>query len=88
MTEGTGEKGLVPFNMSQVQWQPKNDAGMCDSGIGSMRGEEGSRRTPKSIGMIMNKIDDSEFKMCKMSATDYMEFTGISGYYQFEFDTA
>ena len=70
MTEGTGEKGLAPFNMSQVQWQPENDAGMCDSGIGSMHGEEGSRRTPKSIGKIMNKIDDLEFKMHKMSTSD------------------
>ena len=70
MTEGTGEKGLAPFTMSQVQWQPKNDAGMCDSGIGSMHGEEGSRRTPKSIGKIMNKIDDLEFSLCKISSTD------------------
>ena len=70
MTEGTGEKGLAPFNVSQVQWQPENDGGMCDSGIGSMHGEEGSRRTPKSIGKIMNKIDDLEFKMCKMSTSD------------------
>ena len=58
MTDGTGEKGLAPFNISQVQWQPENDAGMCDSGIGSMHSDEGSRRTPKSTGKIMNKIDD------------------------------
>ena len=70
MTEGTGEKGLAPFTMSQVQCQPKNGAGMCDSGIGSMCSEEGSRRTPKSIGKIMNKIDDLEFSLCKISSTN------------------
>ena len=70
MTDGTGEKGLAPFNMFQVQWQPENDARMCDSGIGSMHSDEGSRRTPKSIGKIMNKIDDLEFRMCKMSTSD------------------
>ena len=70
MTGGTGEKGLAPFHISQVQWQPENDARMCDSGIGSMHSDEGSRSTPKSIGKIMNKIDDSEFRMCKMSTSD------------------
>ena len=25
LTKGTGEKGLAPFNMSQMQWQPEND---------------------------------------------------------------
>ena len=69
MTDGTGEKGLAPFNTSQVQWEPENDAGMCDSGIGSMHSDEGSRNTPKSIGKIMNKIDDLEFRMCKMSTS-------------------
>ena len=70
MTEGIGEKGLAPFNMSQVQWQPENDAGMCDSDLGSMCGEEESRRTPKSIGRIINKIDDLEFKMWNMSTSE------------------
>ena len=70
MTEGTDEKGLAPFNMSQVQWQPENDTEMCDSGIGSMCGEEGSRRTPKSIGKITDRSDDLEFRLCKISSTD------------------
>ena len=38
MTEGTGEKGLAPFNMSHAQWRPENDAGIdagLDSGITS-----------------------------------------------------
>ena len=70
MTDGMGEKGLASFNMFQVHWQPKNDTGMCDSGIGSMHGDEGSRRTPKSIGKIMNNINDLEFRMCKMSTSD------------------
>ena len=30
LTDGTGEKGLTPFSMSQMQWQPENDVGMCD----------------------------------------------------------
>ena len=30
LTDGTGEKGLAPFSMSQMQWQPENDVGMCD----------------------------------------------------------
>ena len=30
LTEGTGEKGLTAFSMSQMQWQPENDVGMCD----------------------------------------------------------
>ena len=30
LTEGTGEKGLAPFSMSQIQWQPENNVGMCD----------------------------------------------------------
>ena len=61
---------LAPFTMSQVQQQPENDAGICDSGIGSMHGEEGSRRTPKSLGKIMNKIDDLELRLCEISSTD------------------
>ena len=43
---------------------------MCDSGIDNMCSEEGSRRTLKSIGKIKNKIDDLEFKMCKMSTSE------------------
>ena len=30
LTNGTSEKGLAPFSMSQMQWQPENDVGMCD----------------------------------------------------------
>ena len=30
LTDGTGEKGLAPFSMSQMQWQPENDVEMCD----------------------------------------------------------
>ena len=26
--KGTGEKEMAPFNMSQMQWQTKNDMGM------------------------------------------------------------
>ena len=33
LTKGTGEKGLTLFNMSQMQWQPENDMGMCDSDV-------------------------------------------------------
>ena len=29
LTEGTGEKGLAQFNMSQMQWQPENDMWEC-----------------------------------------------------------
>ena len=43
---------------------------MCDLGIGSMHSDEGSRRKPKYIGKIMNKINDLEFRMCKMSTSD------------------
>ena len=66
LTEETGEKGLTPF--SQMQWQPENDVGMCDSKTRQLR-EEG-RRTPKSLGKIINKIDNLELKMCKMSISD------------------
>ena len=31
LTKGTGEKGLTPFSMSQMQWQPENDVGLCDA---------------------------------------------------------
>ena len=30
LTDGTSEKGLAPFSMLQMQWQPENDVGMCD----------------------------------------------------------
>ena len=70
LTEGTGEKGLAPFNMSQMQWQPENDAGMGEPDMGNLRGEKGRWQTPKSIGKIVNKIDDLEFKMCKMSTSE------------------
>ena len=29
LTEGTGEKGLAPFNVSQMQWQPENMMWEC-----------------------------------------------------------
>ena len=67
LTEGTGEKGLTPF--SQMQWQPENDVGMCDPEARQLR-EEGAWRTPKSLGKIINKIDNLELKMCKMSISD------------------
>ena len=69
LTEGTGEKGLTPFSMSQVQWQPENDVGMCDQDARYMR-EEGVWWTPKSLGKIINKIDNLELKMRKMSTSD------------------
>ena len=53
LTEGTGEKGLTLF--SQMQWQPEYDVGMCDPETRQMR-EEGARRTPKSLGKIINKL--------------------------------
>ena len=67
LTEGTGEKGLAPF--SQMQWQPENDVGMCDPEARQLR-EEGARWTPKSLGKIINKIDNLELKMRKMSLSD------------------
>ena len=67
LTEGTGEKGLVPS--SQMQWQPENDVGMCDPEARQLR-EEGARQTPKSLGKIINKIDSLEMKMRKMSISD------------------
>ena len=67
LTKGTGEKGLTLF--SQMQWQPENDVGMCDPEARQLR-EEGARRTPKSLGKIINKIDSLELKMCKMSTSD------------------
>ena len=33
LTNGTGEKGLTPFSMSQMQWQPENDVGMYDPDV-------------------------------------------------------
>ena len=70
LTEGTGEKGLAPFNMSQVQWQPENDVGMCDPDVSNMHGEEGTQQTPKSIGTIMSKIDNLEYKMHRISTSE------------------
>ena len=75
MTEGIGEKGLAPFNMSHAQWRPENDAGIdagMDSGItsaSSSHGAENSRRTPKSLGKLMTKID-LEFRMCKITTAE------------------
>ena len=68
-TQGTGEKGLAPFSMSQMQWQPENDVGMCDPDARQLQ-EEGARRTPKSLGKIINKIDSMKLKMRKMSTSD------------------
>ena len=67
LTEGTGEKGLAPF--SQMQWQPENDVGMHDPETRQPR-EEGARRTPKSLGKIINKIDNLELKMRKMTLSE------------------
>ena len=70
MTQGTDEKGMDPFHMFQAQWKPENDAGMEELAVGSRHNAEGERRKPKSLSKIMNKIDDLEFKMCKMSTAD------------------
>ena len=67
LTEGTGEKGLAPF--SQMQWQPENDVGMCYPEARQLR-EEGVWQTPKSLGKIINKINNLELKMRKMSISD------------------
>ena len=55
-----------------MQWLPKNDVRMGDSGVHSMSmsSDGGSQRNSKSMGKIINKIDDSEFKMCKMTMSD------------------
>ena len=63
LTGGTGEKGLTLFSLSQMQWQPENDVGMGDSYVRNMHGEEGAWWTPKTIGKIINKIDNLELKM-------------------------
>ena len=42
LSEGMGEKGLAPFNMSQVQWQPENDVGMVEPETSSRRTKEGA----------------------------------------------
>ena len=55
--------------MSQMQWQPENGVGMCDSDAQHLQ-EEGAWRTPKSIGKIINKIDNLELKMHKMITSD------------------
>ena len=65
LTEGTGDNGLALFNMSQMQWQPENDMGMCDPHMRNMCGEEGAWQTLKSIGKIINKIYNLELKMQK-----------------------
>ena len=75
MTEGTSEKGLAPFNMSHAQWRPENDVGIdaaMDSGIASVSGTCGAEnsRTPKSLGKLMTKIDDLEFRMRKMTTAE------------------
>ena len=70
LTEGTGEKGLALFNMSQMQWQPENNVGMCDPEVQHLHGEEGAQQTPKSIGKIINKIDNLELKMCQMTTSE------------------
>ena len=70
LTKEAGEKGLAPFSMSQMQWQSENDVGMCDPEVQHLRGEEGAWWTPKSIGKIINKIDNLELKMCKMTTSD------------------
>ena len=36
LTGGTGDKGLTPFSLSQMQWQPENDMGMGDSYVRNM----------------------------------------------------
>ena len=64
LTEGTGEKGLMLFSMSQMQWQPENDVGMCDPDARPVQ-EEGVWQTPKSLGKIINKIDSLELKCAK-----------------------
>ena len=61
LNEGTGEKGLTLFSMSQMQWQPENDVGMCDPDARQLR-EEGAWQTPKSLGKIINKIYNLELK--------------------------
>ena len=62
--------------MSHAQWRPENEAGM-DAGMGSgitsvssSHGAENSRRTPKSLGKLMTKIDDLEFRMHKMTTAE------------------
>ena len=56
--------------MSKVQWQPENDVGMCNADTSNMHGEEGTWQTPKSLGKIINKIENLEFKMHKMSTSE------------------
>ena len=52
-----------------MQWQPEKDVGMCDPEARQLR-EEGAWQTPKSVGKIINKIDNLEPKMRKMSISD------------------
>ena len=55
-TEGTSDKGIAPFHMSQTQWKPDNDAGMEQMVAGISHNAEGAQGTPKSPGKILNKL--------------------------------
>ena len=46
-TEGSSDKGIAPFYMSQIQWKPENDAGMEQMAAGIRHNGEGAQRTPK-----------------------------------------
>ena len=69
-TEGSSDKGIGPFHMFQTQWKPENDAGMEQMAAGVSHNAKGAQRTPKSLGKILNKIDDLDFRLCKISSTD------------------
>ena len=47
----------------------KDDVGVCDTKAWSLQ-EEGAWWTLKSIGKIINKIDNLELKMRKMTTSD------------------
>ena len=70
MTEGSSDKGIAPFHMLQTQWKPENDAGMGQMAAGVSHNAKGAWRTSKSLGKVLNKIDDLEFRLCKISSTD------------------
>ena len=70
-TEGSSDKGIAPFHIPQTQWKPENDAGMEQITAGISHNAKGAKRTPKSLGKILNKIDDLEFRLCKISSTDF-----------------